>query len=245
MTTFTDAAHNLLWRLDADAWAHDLRLSGVADLVGYSEAEGDGQRKALASYCRAQGRGLYHPQGSGNPVSWKRDVWRALPQERGVVEVHAKHPTAKYNPARDVVWVGLRHKATGARVLRINVHPVAGATKPEGDTPWGDGLDAWKDWAIRQYYLAVVAFTAQQLARETWDAVLLGGDFNGRLENQQEWYYPGPLLLGLFERDAAPRSIDRLVWTRSSNVRQVRRWSQHKGVRSDHALQFAEYRLLP
>lgn len=241
---FTDATHNVLYTLDVDDWEHDLPLSGVASLVGYCEAGGVKVRKALATYCRAKERGLYHPLGSSNPVSWDRGQWRALPTESGVTTVHPKHPTAKMNPAREVVWVGLKHKDTDARVLRLNVHATASALKPEADTPWGDALDKWKDWSIQQYWLEVVAFTATQLRRDTWDAVLLGGDFNGRLEDVTRWYHPGVLLSGLYTRDDTPHSIDRLVHTRSSRVRQTKRWARHEGLRTDHALQFAHYELI-
>lgn len=241
----TDASHNLLFRLDPDAWRHDLALSGTADLVGYSEASRPAVRKTLASWCEAEGRGLYLPDDCDNPVSWDAGTFEPIDGERGVVEVHGRHPTVRLNPGRDFAWVGLRHRASGKAVLRVNVHATSGALKPQARVRWGRDLSAWKDWAIQQYWLDLLAFTAEQMSREVWDAILCGGDFNGRLENRDEWFHPGSLLRSLYRFDETPHSIDRLIYTVDSDVRQVRRWARSKGVRSDHALHFADYRSKP
>jgi len=242
MTRFTDCAHNILFRLDRAKWLSDMAVSSRASIVGYSEADSHKARRVLTQHCRDTGRGLFDPVHCGNPISWDSKVWTPIPKESGVVEVHRRVniPRVKFNPARDFAWVGLEHNVCGTKVLRINVHPIAGATKPEPNK-YGPRLNEWKDWAVRQYWLDVVSFTAAQMSREKWDVILLGGDFNGRLENRREWWYPGPLLSSLYFTDDAPRSIDRLVWTRDSLVRQEKRWVVAKGIHSDHHLHFAEY----
>lgn len=245
--SFVDATHNLLFRLDATKWRSDLQVSARSHLCSYSEAGDPPQRQALAEHCENAGRGLYHPPGTGNPISWRTDQFREIPNEHGVVEAHRRAPSdgGLRGGPRDFVWLGLHHLASGKKVLRISVHPVPGAWKTPNTAPDKHGnIEAWLDWATRRHWLKVLEFTAAQVAREEWDIVLLGGDFNCALENDRSWYFPGPMLRGLYRHDDKPRAIDRLVWAHASECTQERRWAVHHGVHSDHAIHFAEYRLL-
>lgn len=133
MATYVDGSHNMLFKLDPTKWEADLKKADQADICGHQEAGGKA-RATLRDHCAATNRGRYHPTGSTLAISWKKDVFSAIPHERGQIKVHEKHPTAKYNPARDIVWIGLKHIASGNKLLRINIHPVAGATKDEDVT---------------------------------------------------------------------------------------------------------------
>jgi hypothetical protein len=238
MASFVDATHNMLFRLaDAPAkWVQDLRKSSQGDITGYQEAEGHPARSTLTKFCDANNRGLFIPEDCGNPISWDLTMFNAIRGEAGVVEVHKKHPTAKYNPARDIAWRGLRHLSTGKKVLRINIHPVASATKPDAKSDWGKNLTQWKDWALGNYFLDLVAFTATQMSREYYDAILLGGDYNAYLDRDERWYYPGALLPALYHDDQRMRGLDHLQSTYESDVKEGRRWAV-KG-NTDHSIHF-------
>ena len=236
MASFTDASHNMLFRLadHPDKWREDLRKSSQGHVTGYQEAEGHPARTTLSTFCKNNDRGLYMPEDCGNPISWKNTVFNQMRGEAGVIEVHKKHPTAKYNPARDICWVGLRYLSTGKKVLRINIHPVASATKPDAKSNWGANLAAWKDWALANYFLDVMAFTAQQMSREYYDAILLGGDYNAYLDRDGRWYYPGALLPALYQDDQRMRGLDHLQSTHGSDVKEGRRWAVQGNT--DHAI---------
>lgn len=258
MATFTDGTHNLLFRLDPDKWRADLEKSAAASLTGYQEAEGKPQRITLKDWCAANGRGLYHPKSCGNPISWDSDVWEEWsPTDkkfRGCKHSHlsavAMGVNAKMNPARDFVWLGLRHKATQRTVLRINVHPLAGGTRAPGveedkDSP---ALDAYKNWGITQYWLDIVSFAAREMSRNpdqksrerVWGSVLLGGDYNGDLilQKSDEWYYPSRILPSLFVTDKQVNGLDHLQHAHGSDVVAGKRWKVDGFT--DHRIHFQE-----
>lgn len=262
MVEFTDASHNILFRLKREQWLADLKRSGRSDVTGYQEVEGDPARRVVAEFCKAQRRGLYHPPHCGNPISWRSSVFEQVITDVPVQGVHDSHRGAramgiktKFNGPRDFTWVGLKHKPTGKLVLRVNVHPVAEATSresdPRNDTP-NETVARWKDWAIGQYWLDVVAFVAEQMSiqeagRTTtaafWDAILLGGDYNGGLDNGRRWYYPGALLPALFINDTKFQpGLDHLQHSRGSDVAVVERWRQ-PGY-TDHAIHFVKRRFV-
>lgn len=258
MMKYIDATHNMWFRLQTtpNKWKEDLAVSGQADIVGYSEADGDKQRAVLAAFCADTDRGLYHPQHSDSAISWKTDVFRQVRIEG--VPVHGRivsHASAiamginrKYNPGRDFTWVGLLHRDTRQRILRINVHPLAGGTKPESRSTDGPELSEYKDWGIGQYWLDVVSFAAGQMSmqrgekitddRSLWDIVSLGGDYNAELDRAERWYYPGALLPALFEPDAMVNGLDHLQVSHGSDARPVRRWAVN--AHTDHRLHFVE-----
>lgn len=253
---FIDASHNMLFTLNRKAWLQDLAKTNV-DLVGYQEAEGDAVRSTLAEFCKAHDRGLHHPNQCGNPISWRNSVFSQLEGESGFKRVHlgakAMGVDAKFNPPRDFSWVGLQHNTNGKKILRINVHPLAGATKRESNPDNRDSpeLTAYKDWGFGQYWLDVVAFVAKQAGRDGdqdprtrpgfWDAILLGGDYNAAMDNRREWYYPANLLTGLFKPDTEfVGGLDHLQHTASSDVKTVKRWKADGNT--DHPLHFVSLR---
>jgi hypothetical protein len=261
MATYVDASHNMLFRLDHDPWMEDLAKSGDADVTGYQEAEGGEQRAVLKEFCAANNRGLYHPASSGNPISWRKDVFSVVRINRkpvqGVVTAHlgalALGIDAEFNPARDFTWVGLNHKGTGKKILRVNVHPLAGGTKPESnpDNTDSNELSAYKDWGIGQYWLDVLSFVAGQMSLQDpgprtmtnlWDVVSLGGDYNAAMDNFARWYYPAPLLEGLFEHDKNLRGLDHLQHAFGSDVQVTRRWAE--AGNTDHSIHFVERRFV-
>lgn len=248
MATFTVGTHNVLFRLDRERWLEDLdRSHEVADVRLFQEGGSKKFRRTLRKHKNMRGLRKYHPHATECPIAWRRDVWKPMWKESGAKGASLVHPGAgfaKFNPKRSIVWKGLTHRKTGKRVLFVNVHATAGYAKDERKTPWGDRLDDWKNWAARQMWLAVVAFLAEQMKREVWDVIVLGGDFNARLNNRGEWYYPGPMLDGLtIEDEETPRSIDRLVLTRDSRAKTKRRWGSRRGYHTDHAVHFARVRL--
>lgn len=257
MASYVDATHNVEFILNKDQWNDDLDKSAAGDITGYQEAGAPKIRAVLKQHCIDHGRTLYHPLRCGNPISWKPELFTPVKVDKKFVRgVITAHPSAivmgidvKYNPSRDIVYVGLTHKPTGKKVLRINVHPTAGATKPEMDA---DNLDSnelsiWKDWSIGQYWLDILSFAAGQMSLQDpgrtttanfWDVLTLGGDYNGALVNDDRWYYPGALLPALFEPDEQMRGIDHLQHGHGSDVRSGKRWAEE--AHSDHNIHLVE-----
>jgi len=258
---YIDATHNLYFRLDQEDWREDLAKSSDGDITGYQEGGDSDVRRVLKEFCAAHGRGLYHPAGSGNPISWKKDVFSQVriggSLVRGAITAHpgavAMGLDASYNPERDFTWVGLTHKASGKKVLRVNVHPLAGGTKKESDpdNTDSDALSEYKDWGLGQYWLDVVSFTAAQMSLQDrgpramtslWDIVTLGGDYNAAMDNFGRWYYPAPMLEPLFVHDKYLRGLDHLQHAYGADVRTERRWAE--AGNTDHALHFVERSIL-
>ncbi len=255
---FTDASHNMLFTMNDAKWRQDLAKSGKAALVGYQEAEGSGQRKTLKAWHAETGREVYHPTGSGNPIGWDPKVFEyAKIGDKPFRGKKAVHPGAlamglnlKFNPARDFVWVGLVHKETGKRVLRINVHPLAGVTKPQSSktNTLSAKQNAWKDWGFGQYWLDVLSFAAKEISRSEdrnktvnpfWDAVNIGGDYNGELDRLERWYYPGPMLGSLFRTDKVVNGLDHLQTAYISDLRPSNRRSVPGNT--DHRIHFVDW----
>jgi hypothetical protein len=261
MTTYVDVSHNMLFTLPPSKWLQDLQKSHAGDVTGYQEAEGSDQRHTLKAFCDKFGRDLYHPPRCGVPISWKKNVFSYVvisdKPVRGIRHVtksaEAMGVDAKFNPHRDFTWVGLTHKPTGKKVLRINVHTLQGGTKLEKDPDNRDSdeLSKFKDWGIGQYWLDILAFTAGQMSRQDpgpqamtplWDIVTIGGDYNAFLDRADRWYYPGALLPALFVNDSRQRSLDHLQHGHGSDVKVARRWTQ--AINSDHSLHLVERTIL-
>lgn len=245
MARFTVASHNMLFRLDAKRWAHDLDLSAVADLRGFQEAVDSGPRAAVVRHAHAKGLAIFEPK-HGNPIVWNSAVFDDAEVE--IEEfVHRSAiadglTLAKFNPARYIQGKGLVHKATGKRVLFLNVHPTAGGTMREPNK-FGPRLNAWKNKAIERYWLAVIQIVTREMRKDRWDVIILGGDWNARMTDRAEWYFPARLLAGLFREDEIAHGLDHVTLTRNSAATVERRWAMNEDVFSDHALHFAEIRL--
>lgn len=256
--TFVQATHNMLYTMNDAKWRQDLAKSGkAAVVVGYQEAEGSAARATLAAWHKEQNRGLWHPRGSGNPIGWGKWSFPSVVKVdgapfRGFRTSHLSAPSmgvdAKFNPARDFSWVGLQHRG-GERILFVNVHPLAGGTKPEADpgNTDSDQLSRYKDWGVGQYWLDVTGFVAGEMSRNEgeksmapfWDSICLMGDYNASLENRDRWYYPGSLLPALFRPDPQPKGLDHIQATHGSNLVAGRRWTQ-KG-NTDHLLNYQSW----
>lgn len=244
MTSFVAGSHNIFFRLHdtPDKWASDLEKSHTfASVRGLQEAGGSQAREAIRAHAKKFKLGLYHPLDVADPILWDKTVFSRVLFERGSVKVHEAAPFMRYNPERHFVWRGLKHRESGKRILFVNLHATAGYAQNENDTPWGDKADKWKNETAAKMWKSLAEFLRKQNARKTWDAIVIVGDFNARLTNRDEPYFPGPMLDELCVFDDAPRNIDHLIYTRSSKVRQTRRFAVSKGVHSDHALHFAEF----
>jgi hypothetical protein len=251
---YTDASHNVLYSLDRYKWIPDLEKSAKGDVTGYQEANLPAIRTVLREFCAAKGRGLYAPVKCGNPISWNKDVFGQVRLDGKPVQgVRNVHPSAismgvpsMVNPERDFSFVGLRHKQANKTVLRINVHPLAGATKDENNPDQADSVDltVYKDWGVAQYWLDVLSFTAKQMSTPNlnntmarlWDVISIGGDYNAYLDNAERWYYPGSLLPALFVQDSREEGLDHLQHAHGSDVKQGKRWVQSGNT--DHNLHF-------
>lgn len=249
---YIDASHNILFKLaDQPAkWQEDFRKSNESEICGYQEVGGAAARKALIRNCVDNHRSLFMPNETSNPISWLGTVFDTQPIMSGVKVVHpsakAMGVNTKAGSERDFSYIGLRHLKTGRKILRINVHSVARATDPTPEE--SKALAEWSDWAIGQYWLDVVAFVANQMSRPDpenprksfWDAITLGGDYNGDLvlQSSDEWYYPSRLLPGLFVMDQINTGLDHLQHARGSDVFVVHRWA--KNGHTDHRIHFVE-----
>lgn len=257
--TYVDASHNILFKLasNPDKWIADYRKSDEGDVTGYQEVGDKKARDVLKKHCRAEGRKLYMADGDGgNPISWNPKAFPKVVRIGGkpfqgsqLVHLGAQAmglPQVKLAPGRGFTFVGLQH-ATGARVLRINVHPLAGATKKESspDARYKtDAANEWADWGLGQYFLDVLAFTASELSRNPgpkkvgsfWDVVSLGGDYNAEMDRTERWYYPGAMLPSLYRDDKQANGLDHLQVTRTSDAVDGKRWSV--AGNTDHRIQF-------
>lgn len=259
MVSFIFGTHNMLYNMGPNRWREDLNKSALADICLHQEAGSGEVKKVITDFCKEKRRGLFVPEQSGNLISWDRQVFKRFEDANGefIQGVHDAHLGAsqmgipvKNNPPRDFSWVGLRHGVTGDQVLVIDVHPVAGATKRESaPDPRFKTAEAhmWADWAFGQYWLDVLAFISTQMSVQEgdskskasfWDSILIGGDYNCSLDNMRQWYYPALLMSGVLVPDTHEVGLDHLQYTRHSNVKQVRRWSQ--AANTDHKLHFVE-----
>lgn len=247
------------WRLDKDTgrgirpWLQDLAVSGAADLVRYQEASNKAVDKAggvLRTWAAGHGRSLFDPANSQLAFSWDPAVFDLLPGEQGLF---TGHPSAHSMGVLDVdggpghvLWLGLRHRASGQRCLFVNVHPIHGYEKAQPNDLAGN---AWRDWAAGVYWLRVLSFTAQQLVRPAddgmrtrtryWDTVELGGDMNGDLRDRSEWYYPANVLPSMYGPDRLDLGLDHLVLAHGSDSSIVHRGSV--AANTDHRIHFATY----
>jgi hypothetical protein len=257
MPQFTVGTHNMLFKLDAKRWDADLQESDKAEVVGYQEAADAPQRNALTRHAAATNRAV----SAGHlPISWDIDTFRHVTLGglifAGEQKVHKSAIgmgiDAKFNPPRYFGWVGLRHIETREKFLFVNVHPVAGGTKPESHPTHKDGerLSIYKDWGVAQYWFDVVSFVAGEMSRDRgkadrfspfWDGIVLLGDFNATMDNKEEWYYPANLLDPFFHADPQRKGIDHIMRTRGSDLKPVKRWQEP--ANTDHDLEFQTYRL--
>lgn len=235
---FTLASQNLLAKNPRQAQQEDIALgSGLAALRGFQEVTDKSRPLITGDKTRAS----YALDGIPLAIDWDRKIFSGQPY-RGVRKLHGPMPGSEDQigfAARYLQFVEMLHKPGGERFMLVNLHATNGALKPETDTQWDAAHDAWKNEAVRTYWLGVVAFLARQMRRNVYTAILVVGDFNGRLLNRDEWYYPGPLLDGLLTMDLdAPESIDHISATLDSEVSFTRRRFRHGN--SDHPISLVD-----
>lgn len=174
--------------------------------------------------------GMYRPKRAMGaiPVVWRKAVFRPI---RGRTYSRRTHRGRRgVSPARGVVGRGLRHRATGTRWLVLNTHAVNAYTKNRSP-------QRWRDTQAEAHWLTVLAVAAEHVASGRWDVVCLVGDFNATWYADAEWWYPGPLLGGLFSSGTPGKaSIDHLLVARGSGTHTRARYRRIP-AKSDHALQ--------
>lgn len=217
--TYTVAAHNIWFKLPAWKKKRDFKKSAKATITTYCEAKND--RVLLRSLCRKYDRELFFDNDDiGNPISYDPSKAEIIPGQTWVHLVH-EDPKPIPGPARGYTAVGFRLLHTGRRVLVISVHPENGYAKGERNNPWGPKVNKHKDWSATQYWLDIVSFVAAQMSREYWDDIVISGDFNARMNNKNEWYYPARMLEALTRPSLTAGGIDHIITTRDSKSRVV------------------------
>lgn len=225
-TTMRDGTLNLLKTNSAEQIVADLRASIVrCDLLGMQENTRDHVGKALRWLDQRDDWRVFAADGAAksNPIAWRPSVF-AGDGPGWAVKAHGGH--AGITPPRFVVLKPLRHKATGKRVLKINAHCInAFATDKRGN-------NALRDQLAESYWRTVVDVTEENL--DDYDVLLLSGDFNVRLNNLDEPWYPGHLLKPLYRFDHG-KGIDHTLVSREADVARLRHFSLG-GLFSDHNL---------
>lgn len=211
---------------------HDLRAANDrAQIIGLQEVRPG--RPAVARVHRFRRRGDvagYTPRGGAVEVSilWDQHRFSKLPGHGWVKTYHGKRFVS---PNRYISWQPLIDHKTGLKFLVINTHAINGYWKCCKSAP------AYRDASAKAHWKEAVALTRHFNAEDKYDVILFVGDFNAKLTDYRAWFYPGPMLDGYYVFDAAPRSIDHLIYTKSSrdHVYRERRWNYYH-VYSDHPL---------
>lgn len=218
--TYTVATHNMYRKLSRYPWKwnRDLKKSSRGTITVYSEAQN--ARSLLTKYCKNNNRVLYYPTNDpGNPISWRKDSavilkgWCKVVQKKGI--------NYQNSPERAFTAVGLQLTDTKRKVLILSVHAEHGYAKSESKTPWNDKVDQAKNWMAAQYWLEVLSFVAEQMALNYWDDIVIAGDFNSRMNNLKEWYYPGVILGAITRYSLTVGGIDHVITTITSKSKVV------------------------
>lgn len=236
------SSHNILFRLNRKKWKHDLGIStNKIDLSGLQEVSSLRAKATVKLYTAKHEFGTYGLRTS-TPIIHRRNTWKPVRGARGIITAHGPAGFMELNPARTIVYRGFSHRETGHRIMVIVVHPTAGYAKPEPNA-WGPKANDWKDDTAKIYWRRVVNLTERFERSGKWDAIVILGDFNARLNNRREPFFPGVVLAPYYRTGAEialmPNSIDYIVETKKSKVRRVRRYKQFKGVFTDHPIQFS------
>lgn len=229
--TYTVASHNMYHKLSSLPWKwdRDLKKSDKGTITVYCEAQKS--RSALLKFCNQNGRDLYYPENDvGNPISWRKSAatymtgWCFLVQKKG--------DNYTNSPARGFTAVGLRLTDSKRKVLILSVHAEHGYAKSEAATPWNDNIDSAKDWMATQYWLRVLSFVSEQMSLKYWDDIVIAGDFNSRMNNRTQWYYPGRLLDSVCRASLTAGGIDHVITTITSKskvvgIMKLNGWTDH------------------
>lgn len=234
MSTFIDATYNVLHDNGEDAVFDDLTAAfdgAHVDILGLQENETKATNRAVRRIRKRKDVAGYVPLGTAKEVAilWRTDVFEALPG-RGKHMTHGGK--AKVTPQRWIVWQPLRHKASGKTVLRINTHAINGFSHGRHSYPHLRDEDA------RKHFVDLLKIIAANIGK--YDVILIGGDMNVRIENHDEWWYPGNLLNGTCELQSN-NTIDPLIYVKGSAIEPRDQWTLTRGLHSDHALHARRY----
>jgi hypothetical protein len=227
-STFTFGTLNLLKTNSRAEVAHDLgKAIALCDILVMQENTRDPVRAAVGALAGYPNWTVDVQTGAvgANPIAWRSDLFDMLTHGHRL----AHHREANVTPARHVTWVALRHKESGLSLLVIDVHPInayAGQNKPPR---------ALRDQFAEAYWRTVVDVTEE--LQGAYDGVLLGGDFNVRLANRDEDWYPGHLLAPLYRFDHGS-GIDHVLIGHATPLVVVRH-GHVRDLNSDHDLHYA------
>lgn len=160
-------------------------LRGEVDVAGLQEIGSNRKRKWLE---RSKTWGYYRPARiQQNPVIWRRSAY-ALVNARGWKIAESRdlgNEPSGGEPKKDstATVVRLRHKATGQRVVVVNVHLIKGAVK--AGRPWPGRPRTFELYADQVAGLARVV-----RVQRDWGPVFALGDFNAGFEADERWRHP-------------------------------------------------------
>ena len=231
--TYTVATHNMFRKLSKLPWKweRDLKKSAKGTITVYSEAQKS--RSTLLKHCARTGRDLFFEGNDvGNPISWRKSDATLIPGQKWTFTVQYNGSAYDNSPARGFSAVGLKIKATGRRVLVLSVHAEHGYAKSEKGTPWSDRVDAAKDRMAAQYWLEVLSFITMAMAKGVYDDIVIAGDFNARMSNKTQWFFPGRLLDVVTRPSLTSAGIDHVLTTVTSKskvegILKMNGWTDH------------------
>jgi hypothetical protein len=235
---FVDGSQNMLHKSSFGEASATLRtVTERCDVWGMQEAWGPTVERAVRNLRKTKAVAMYVPTGSAGavPIAWDSEVFKSM-GPGGYRRTH--RGLAKVTPSRYFTWKPLLHRATEARVLKVNTHAVSAYAKDK--FPASQDV---RDADAKIHWEVGADLTRAFIKSCHYDVILLGGDFNVRLENTDEGWYPSTVLKPLYVFDHVG-GIDRLLHTKDSLVQREARRNTRKGIHSDHPLAWQRLRLL-
>lgn len=162
----------------------------------------------------------YWPRSTGLVILWDTRVLEGAGPGGRLLVV----PRVQGMPRRWTIWKPLRLRATGDLLMVVDVHAIAHGCQP--------GLPL-RQRAAAQHWQTIKGATATWTT--SYAAVLLGGDFNCRLDNPA-WWAPGPVLARQYQYPTRRAGIDHLLLTRHTHLEAGPPRSTRAGLHSDHPL---------
>jgi hypothetical protein len=233
MPLWTEATLNVLRTNKAPEVLEDLlKAYKHAEVIRIQENTTPAVEKAIRRFVEETGAMVHHAREC--PIIWNPKAFQAA----DLGSLRRTHPgKAGVSPGRLYSWQPLLHVPSDTHTLVVNTHAVAGYAKTGNDAP---GSQDYRDEAAQYHWLTGVALLGEwmvEIERGRYDGVGIGGDFNARMNNFDEWWYPAPLIGPLLREDDKQDSIDHILYTRNSRIKVGRRWAVN--VNSDHNLHLA------
>jgi hypothetical protein len=220
---------NPSWMIRADVAAS----MGRADVIRVQEVYPAKARRAVQAVVdnRPNWVGASRMARTELAILWDTRIWRRVGHGH-VRWASAAKPGGDYS--RWIGWQALARRGTDRVVTIANVHPSPGACRPN-PAPW-------RVQYVTKHWQRVREWTARQQRLHPDRVILLGGDFNCRLEQRARPWYPGRVLAHQYRFDHTG-SIDRLITSRGfAYPVAVRRWGVP--AHSDHNAQYRALRWL-